>query len=69
MNLAARLQAAAPVGSVLIDEEAFHALGAHAIVNPMPPMAVKGKREPVRSYVLLGLGREEDRDAAVHSDR
>jgi adenylate cyclase len=69
VNLAARLQAAAPVGSVLIGEETFRALGARAIVEPVPPLAVKGKREPVRSYVLLGLAREEDRETAVHSEQ
>jgi adenylate cyclase len=69
VNLAARLQSAASVGSVLIGEETFRALGARAVVEPMPPMEVKGKREPVRSYVLLRLDRNrEDREPAVHSD-
>ncbi len=52
VNLAARLQAAAPVGGVLIGEATFHALGARAIVEPLPPLRVKGKREPVTAYVL-----------------
>ena len=70
VNLAARLQAAAPVGSVLIGEETFRALGSRAIVEPNPPTAVKGRREPVRSHVLLGLVSEgEDREASVHSER
>ena len=70
VNLAARLQAAAPVGSVLIGEETVRARGSRAIAEPNPPMAVKGKREPVRSYVLLGLVPEgEDREASVHSER
>jgi class 3 adenylate cyclase len=69
VNLAARLQAAAPVGSVLVGEETFRALGPRAVVEPMPPMTVKGKREPVRSYVLLALVRDgEDRGAAVDSE-
>jgi adenylate cyclase len=69
VNLAARLQSAAPVGSVLIGEETFRALGAGAVVEPMPPMAVKGKREPVRSYVLLDLVRDrEGRKPAVDSE-
>jgi adenylate cyclase len=57
VNLAARLQAAAPVGAVLIGEDTLRALGSRAIVEPVPPMAVKGKRDAVRSYVLLGLKR------------
>jgi adenylate cyclase len=69
VNLAARLQSAAPVGSVLIGEETFRALGPSAVVEPMPPMAVKGKREPVRSYVLLDLVRDrEARVTAVDSE-
>ena len=55
VNLAARLQAAAPVGSVLISEETFRALGPRVVVEPVEPMRVKGKSEPVRSYVLVAL--------------
>ena len=47
VNLAARLQAAAPVDGVLIGEATFRELGSRAIVEAMPPMRVKGKREPV----------------------
>jgi adenylate cyclase len=55
VNLAARLQAAAPVGGVLIDEETFRELGSQAVVEAVPPMRVKGKREPVTSYRLHRL--------------
>jgi class 3 adenylate cyclase len=69
VNLAARLQSAAPVGSVLVGEETFRALGPSAVVEPMPPMAVKGKREPVRAFILLDLLRDrEGRAAAVDSE-
>jgi len=52
VNLAARLQAAAPVGGVLIGEETFRALGAQAVVEAVPPLQVKGKRDPVTAYRL-----------------
>ena len=55
VNLAARLQAAAPVEGVLIDEETFRELGSQAVVEAVPPMRVKGKREPVTAYRLHGL--------------
>lgn len=55
VNLAARLQAEAPVGGVLISEETFRRLGARAVVEPQPPRTVKGKAEPVRAYVLHRL--------------
>jgi class 3 adenylate cyclase len=55
VNLAARLQAAAPVGGVLISEATFAGLGARAAVEAVAPMRVKGKRDPVRAYVLERL--------------
>jgi adenylate cyclase len=55
VNLAARLQAAAPVGGVLIDDETFRELGAQAVVEAVPPMRVKGKREEVTAYRLHRL--------------
>jgi class 3 adenylate cyclase len=67
VNLAARLQAAAPVGEVLIAHETFAALGPQAIVEPMPGLRVKGKREPVTAYLLHGVDRGS-RDPSVHSD-
>ena len=58
VNLAARLESAAPVGAVVIGEETFRRLGS-AEVEPLPELQVKGKREPVRAYVLRRLGEEE----------
>jgi adenylate cyclase len=55
VNLAARLQAAAPVAGVLIAEETFHGLGARAVVKPVPNLEVKGSRDPVTAYVLHRL--------------
>jgi len=57
VNLAARLQAEAPVGGVLIGEDTFRRLGGRAIVEPLPPLRVKGKEEPVRAYVLRRVER------------
>jgi adenylate cyclase len=58
VNLAARLESLAPVGAVVIGEETFRRLGG-AEVEPLPEVRVKGKREPVRAYVLHRLGEEE----------
>jgi len=58
VNVAARLQAEAPVGSVLIGEETFRRLGRRASVEPLPPRRVKGKREPIAAYVLHSVERE-----------
>jgi class 3 adenylate cyclase len=55
VNTAARLQAGAPVGGVLIGEATFHRLGAAAVVEAVPPRRVKGKDEPIAAYVLHEL--------------
>jgi class 3 adenylate cyclase len=57
VNLAARLQAEAPVDGVLIGEDTFRRLGGRAVVEPLPPLRVKGKEEPVRAYVLRRVER------------
>jgi class 3 adenylate cyclase len=59
VNVAARLQAEAPVGEVLIGDETFARLGVSAVVEPMAPMEVKGKLEPVRAYLLHDVERPE----------
>jgi adenylate cyclase len=55
VNVAARLQAEAPVGEVLIGEATLAALGSAAVVEPVTPRRVKGKREPVHAYLLRGM--------------
>jgi adenylate cyclase len=55
VNLAARLEAKAPVGGVLVGEGTFRRLGTGAVVEALPPRRVKGKEEPVSAYVLHEL--------------
>jgi class 3 adenylate cyclase len=55
VNVTARLEAAAPVGGVLIGEATFRELGTRAVVEPLPPLRVKGKRDPVTAYLLHRL--------------
>jgi class 3 adenylate cyclase len=52
VNLTARLQAQAPVDGVLIGEDTFRRLGGRAVVEPLAPLRVKGKEEPVMAYLL-----------------
>jgi adenylate cyclase len=53
VNLAARLQAEAPVGGVVIGAETYAQLGSRATVEALPPLRVKGKEQPVAAYILL----------------
>src|ERR671936_358611 len=55
VNVAARLEQAARPGEVLLGERA-HALVRAAVKDePVEPLALKGKAEPVRAYRLLEL--------------
>ena len=57
VNLAARLQAEAPVGGVVIGEDTFRQLEGRTVAEALPPRRVKGKEEPVAAYVLHEIGR------------
>ena len=55
VNLAARLQAEAPVGEVVLGGETMRRLPPGAVVERLPELHVKGKAEPVEAYVLRSL--------------
>jgi class 3 adenylate cyclase len=60
INVASRLEAEAPVGSVLIGEETFRRLGTGAVVEAVEPLHVKGKEQPLTAYVLRALPRQAE---------
>jgi class 3 adenylate cyclase len=53
VNTAARLQTAAPVGGVLVGHETYAATRSAIEYRPAPPVAAKGKAEPVRAWLAL----------------
>jgi class 3 adenylate cyclase len=55
VNVAARLEAAAPVGGVVVGAATLERLGPAAGASPLGSLAVKGKREPVAAYRLSSL--------------
>jgi adenylate cyclase len=55
VNLAARLEAAASPGTVVIGEATYLRLPAGVVAERVAPLQVKGKRESVDAYVLLAL--------------
>ena len=61
VNVAARLQAAAEPGEVLIAEATFRLAGGTVDVEPVAPLALKGKVEPVAAYRLLAARAEGER--------
>src|SRR5207237_1063197 len=62
VNVASRLQAAAPVGEILVGERTQRATDAAVRYRRLEPLALKGKREPVPAWgavELLQEGRPE----------
>jgi adenylate cyclase len=55
VNLAARLQSEAPVGKVVLGAETVRRLPPGAVVERLPDLQLKGKREPVEAYVLRSI--------------
>jgi class 3 adenylate cyclase/predicted ATPase/ribosomal protein L40E len=54
INLAARMEQHAPAGSVLISHDTYRQVRGLFEVQALEPVAVKGKAEPVRVYVVQG---------------
>ncbi len=52
MNLAARLQSAAPPGGVLISHDAYRYVRGVFDLALQPPLSVKGKSDPIQTYVV-----------------
>jgi predicted ATPase/class 3 adenylate cyclase len=53
VNLANRLEQGAPVGSVLISHDTYRQVYGLFDVQGLPPLAVKGKSEPLQAYLVL----------------
>jgi ABC-type oligopeptide transport system substrate-binding subunit/class 3 adenylate cyclase len=54
VNLAARLEQHAPPGGILISQDTYGRVRGVFEVKPQPPLAVKGKAEPVQTYLVEG---------------
>ena len=55
VNVAARLEQAAPESEVLIGESTYRLVRDAVEVHPVPPLDLKGKSEPVPAYQLLAV--------------
>jgi class 3 adenylate cyclase len=58
VNTASRMQAAAPTNSVLVGEDTYRATRGLIEYRELEPLRVKGKREPVRAWLVLRVKRE-----------
>ncbi|HEX5469120.1 MAG TPA: adenylate/guanylate cyclase domain-containing protein, partial [Gaiellaceae bacterium] len=59
VNVAARLEQAAEPGEILIGAETLRFARDAAEVEPMPPLEVKGKSEPLRAHRLVAVHGDE----------
>jgi class 3 adenylate cyclase/tetratricopeptide (TPR) repeat protein len=65
VNVAARLEQAAPPGEVLIGEPTYALVGDAVEVERIQPFALKGKTEPVRAYRIVAITGEGGRRNAA----
>jgi class 3 adenylate cyclase/tetratricopeptide (TPR) repeat protein len=65
VNVAARFQAAADPGTVLIGETTALAVADAVELEPLGALALKGKAEPVRAWRAVSIRQERSRDAAM----
>jgi len=55
VNVAARIEQAAPTNEILIGERTYQLVRDAVQVEQIPPLDLKGKAEPVRAYRLISL--------------
>jgi class 3 adenylate cyclase len=67
-NVAARLQQAAQPGSVLVSEATSRLVKGYVVVEPLAPLPVKGKADPLTAFSVVGLGTRRS-PLGRHEDR
>ncbi len=65
VNTAARLQAAAPAGRVLLGEASALAVAESVELEPLEPIAVKGKTDPLRVSLAVAIRPVRSRELAM----
>ncbi|XVQ85988.1 AAA family ATPase [Microbispora siamensis] len=65
VNTAARLQSVAGVGEILVGDEVARMVRAQARLEPVPPLTLKGKSNPVRAWRVTSLEPDTGHDDQV----
>ncbi len=63
INLASRLESIAPVGEIFVDQLTYRQAEEHFTFEPLCPISVKGRNQPVKPYRLLT---HKDRPRKIH---
>jgi len=61
VNLASRMQSLAQPGTILVSESTHRLTEGYFDFQPLGEVEVKGKKQPVKAYELLGLGQAKTR--------
>ncbi len=65
VNTAARLQAAAPSGGVLVDDTTRRVVGDGIVFTPAGPMTLRGKSRPVTAWLAVEVAAERPKGRAA----
>lgn len=63
VNLAKRIQENSAANQILLTEAAYTQVAEHVVARPLGPITVKGKREPIDIYEIIGLKPDPERFA------
>src|SRR5205814_1406424 len=63
VNVAARLEGAAPVGGILVGDETYRLTREHSVFGEPRSLKVKGRQEPVVARLLVAVANDGDPDA------
>lgn len=55
VNVASRVETAAPLGGVLVSHDTYKHVRGLFTVQPQEPITVKGKSEPIQTYLVKGI--------------
>jgi len=61
VNLASRMESTAQPGTIQVSENTYHLTEGYFEFKPLGEIEVKGKKEPVKAYQLLGAGQAKTR--------
>jgi len=61
VNLASRMESAAEPGTIQVSESTCHMTEGYFDFKPLGEIEVKGKKEPVKAYQLIGVGQARTR--------
>jgi class 3 adenylate cyclase/tetratricopeptide (TPR) repeat protein len=61
VNLASRMESTAQPGTIQVSENTYHLIEGYFEFKPLGEIELKGKRDPVKAYQLLGAGQAKTR--------